>query len=305
VVPFDNHKDSRNKATAVTLTLDPARYPAKPGLAPEEEFFAHAARFPDIATQFDGVAALREWRSEDRLQYSSAQTVGDRWCLLGASAGYVDPLFSRDLSDTAEAINSLAWRLLRAVGDDDFSAGRFAFVNRLQQNLLDFDDDLVASAYSAFDDSALWNAVFKIWAWGSGAGTFRMQHALTRYLADGDDAHLNALEDVPHPGYAWPDHEGYVKLFAHMTSRCEAYRAGDVGAAAAGAELFDMIADSGLFPRHMGFAEREQRFVHPTPRQVIKSLWLTRGGLDPDVRTLLTSNVRTAATSRLRGRRIF
>ena len=305
VVPFGNHEDSRNLATSVTLTLDPACHPIPPGSSPQEEFFAHAARFPDVARQFEGSALLREWEVTDRLQYSSVRTVGDRWCLLGAAAGYVDPLFARELSDTAETINALAWRLLRAVADDDFSAGRFAFVDQLQQSLLDFDDALVSSAYAAFADYDLWNAVFRIWAWGSGAGSFRMQQALSRFLADGSQAHLNELEGAPYPGCAWPDSEGYCKLFTHMAARCDACRSGQVKPAEASAELFSMIAESGLFPRHLGFAEPQVRFIHPTPGSVVRSLWLARDGLSPQVRHLLMDNARTAARSRLRGRRIF
>lgn len=305
VVPFGNHKDSRNPATAVSLTLDPQRYPADPAVSPDQELAAHAARFPDVARQFGDAVPLRPWELVARYQYSSARTVGDRWCLLGSAAGFVDPLFSRDLSDMAESINALAWRLLRAVRDDDFSADRFAFVDQLQQSLLDFDDQLVASAYAAFGDYRLWNAVFRIWAWGSGAGTFRMEQALSEYLADRDESRLNALEDVPHPGYAWPDHEGYYKLFAQMTSSCDEYRRGKVSAAQAAAELFAMIESSGLFPRHMGFAEPGERFIHPTPRQVAKAIWAARNDSDPAVRRLLTGNVRAVAASRLRVRSIL
>src|SRR5581483_10576642 len=106
---------------------------------------------------------------------------GDRWLMIGPSAGFVDPLFARDLSDTAEVINVLAWRLLRAMKDDDFSPDRFEPVLRLQQGLLDFDDQLVDSAYASFGSHPLWNLVVRIWAWGTGAGTFRLQHALSRF----------------------------------------------------------------------------------------------------------------------------
>ena len=42
---------------------------------------------------------------------------------------------------------------------------------------------VVRSAYAAFDDYDLWNAVFRIWAWGSGGGSFQdSEYDLTERL---------------------------------------------------------------------------------------------------------------------------
>jgi FADH2 O2-dependent halogenase len=305
VTPFDNTPRSRNPLCSVGLVLDPDKHPGMPGQRAADEVAAFGERFPDIGRQLADAAPFREWEVVDEVPYASSQLVGDRWCLLGESAGFVDPLFSRSLSDTTEAVSALARRLIRAVTDDDFSAERFAYVERLQRGFLAFDDDLVRSAYASFDDYDLWNAVFRIWAWGSGGGSFRLQAALTRFLADGRDEHFTALEDVPHPGFCWPDHDGFKGLFDEMVARCAAHRAGELSGRDAARDLFARLEAADFVPKHLGFAERDERFLNPTPKKIIRSLRWARTGADPQVRQLLVGNVQHAVGSRLRGRRIF
>jgi FADH2 O2-dependent halogenase len=305
VIGFDNHQWSSNPLCSVGLTLDERRYPKDPNLSPGEEFGRIAERYPDIARQYSGAKPVREWISTDRLQYSSSRTIGDRWCLLAHAAGFLDPLFSRGLSNTAEAINALAWRLLRAVKDDDFSAERFEFVDRLQQGLLDYNDELVNSAFISFDDYDLWTAIFRIWAWGSNAGTFRLQEALTRYLADGRDEHFRAQEEVPHLGLYWPDHDGYAKLFDAMVASTAAYESGLVTARQAADDLYQNLRESDFVPKHFGFAERDRRFLNPTPKTLFKTVRWARTEADPVVRRLMVGTFSEAFKYKVRGRRIF
>lgn len=305
VIPFDNNPRSLSPLCSVGLTLDPRHHPKEPGVSPQEEFERVLARFPDIARQFDKATRVREWEVSDEAQYSRSRVVGNRWFLVGESAGYVDPLFSRDLSDSAEVVNALAWRLLRAFKDDDFSAERFEYVERLQQGLLDFDDALVSAAYASFGDFQLWNAVFRIWAWGSGAGTFRMQDALTKFQSDHRDAHFLELEKAPDAGFCWPGHDGFKKLFEEMVARCEAYDRGLVKGDEAARDLNELLRKADFVPHHLGFVEPEDRFLHPTPRKIIKSMSWAAGNADPELKRLLAGNVRQAVRARLKGRRIF
>lgn len=305
VIGFDNHSSSRNQLCSVGLTLDERRYPRDPNLTPQQEFFKHAARFPDVAAQYAGAIPMREWVATDRLQYSSSQTVGDRWCLLSHAAGFIDPLFSRGLSNTVEAINALAPRLLQATRDGDFSAQRFSYVDQLQQALFDFNDQLVNAAFIAFGDYQLWNAVFRIWSWGSNAGTFRLQEALTSYLHDRDDRHFTDLEQAPHDGLYWPDHEGYFGLFQDMVRQCNDVEAGRTSAAEAADSLFAQLVAANFVPDHFGFADRTRRFIHPTPRTLAKTARWAMTEADPQVRRLMVHNGRTAVKMRLRGKRIF
>lgn len=305
VIPFDNHKSSRNPLCSVGLTLDPRRYPKDPSLSAADEFMQVAERYPDIARQYYGAVPMREWVSTDRLQYSSSQVVGDRWCLMAHAAGFIDPLFSRGLSNTAEVINALAWRLLRAVGDDDFSKERFNYIERLQQGLLDYNDDLVNAAFISFADYDLWTAVFRIWAWGSNAGTFRLQEALSAFLRDGRDDHFTAQEEVENLGSCWPDHEGYHKLFNEMVAKCAAVETGLISSREAADDLYGILQEANFVPKHFGFAERDCRFLHPTLTSLAKTLTWTHRHADPEVRRLMIGAYAEAVKYKLRGRRIF
>ncbi|TMR02611.1 FAD-dependent oxidoreductase [Actinomadura soli] len=305
VIAFDNHPSSRNPLCSVGLTLDERRYPKPEGVTPEEDFWHHANRFPGIARQFEGVKPVREWVATDRLQYSSSQTVGDRWVLLAHAAAFIDPLFSRGLHNTCEAVNILAWRILRAVEDDDFSAERFAPVNSRQQALFDGNDKLVNAAYQSFADHELWSAVFRIWAWGSNAGTFRALEAFRRWRKDGDNAHLLELEEVENPGLHWSDHEGYAELFDDMVAQCDAFDRGEITGREAADALYDHLERAPFVPRHWGWTERDLRFINPNLRRVSRTMWWAARQAPPDVRRLMLGFLRESTKELVRGRRVL
>ncbi|GAA4681623.1 NAD(P)/FAD-dependent oxidoreductase [Phytohabitans rumicis] len=305
IIAFDNHKSSRNPLCSVGLTMDERRYPQREGASAEDEFWEHAARFPDIARQFEGAQPMREWVRTDRLQYSSKQTVGDRWVLLAHAAAFLDPLFSRGLSNTCEAVNVLAWRILRAVKDDDFSADRFADVEKRQQALFDGNDKLVNAAYISFEDYDLWTAVFRIWAWGSNAGTFRAHEAFRRWRADGDDRHLIELENTENPGLHWSDHVGYGELFNDMVRQCDDFEAGRINAREAADALYDHLNRAPFVPRHFGWTDRKLRFINPTPPKLARTMLWAATKAPPDVRRIMLGFVREAAKEFVLGRKIF
>nr|AFP87528.1 FADH2-dependent halogenase [Streptomyces sp. CNQ-418] len=305
VIGFDNHESSRNPLCSVGLTLDPRAYPKRPGVTAEEDFWEHANRFPDIARQFEGMKPVREWVSTDRLQYSSTQTVGDRWALLAHAAAFIDPLFSRGLHNTCEAVNVLAWRILRAVDDDDFSAERFEGVNHRQQSLFDGNDKLVAAAYQSFSNHALWSAVFRIWAWGSNAGTFRALEASRLWRKTGDLGHLLELEECKNPGLHWSDHEGYGDLFNLMVEQCDAYAQGRVTGQQAADTLYSALEESPFVPRHWGWTEPNLRFINPTPKRLAKTMYWAATKAQPDVRRIMLGFLRESTREMVRGRRVL
>lgn len=305
VIGFDNDPKSRNPLCSVGLTLDPRRYPKPAGMTPEQEFFHHAARFPDIQRQFAGARPVREWVSTDRLQYSSSRCSGDRWFLLSHAAGFLDPLFSRGLSNTAEAVNCLSWRLLEAIEDDDFSQERFAHVDRLQQALFDYNDSLVNSAFISWDDYDLWTAVFRIWAWGANTGTSFLHNALVRYQKDGDDRHFRELENVPYPGLYWPNHAGFKSLYDEMVDSCEAYEKGKVTAREAADTLYARIQAADYVPKHFGFAERGQRFLHPTAKSIAKMLRWVWTEADPELRKIMMEHNKETLRKLAVGKKLF
>jgi FADH2 O2-dependent halogenase len=305
VIAFDNHKTSRNPLCSVGLVLDPRKYPKDPALTPEQEFWKHVDRFPDIERQFAGMKPVREWVSTGRLQYSSSRTVGDRWTLLAHAAAFIDPLFSRGLHNTCEAVNVLAWRLLRGIEDDDFSAERFEGVNTRQQALFDGNDKLVNAAYQSFADHDLWSAVFRIWAWGSNAGTFRALEAFREWRKTKDDAKLYELEEVENPGLHWSDHVGYSELFTTMVEQCQLFADGKVTGKQAADVLYDHLDTAPFVPKHWGWTERELRFINPTPLRVGKTMYWAATKAPPDVRRLMLGFLRESTKELVRGRRVL
>lgn len=241
VIPFDNHPRSTNPLVSVGVLFDPRQHP-KTDISAQAEFEGVLARFPDIAAQFRDAKPVREWIKTDRLQYSAKQCVGDRWALMLHATGFIDPLFSRGLQNTAVTIHALATRLLQALRDDDLSAQRFEYIERLQQSLLEHNDEVVSCCYIAFSDFRLWDAFHRLWAVGAALGGFRLVSAYAKFLETGDENHLDHLDDnPPYPGHLSADMESYVKLFNDARDVCEAVGAGKVRAEAAAARIHRML----------------------------------------------------------------
>ncbi|KYF52559.1 NAD(P)/FAD-dependent oxidoreductase [Sorangium sp. So ce854] len=241
VIPFNNHPWSTNELVSVGLQLDPRIYP-KTDIPAQQEFDEFLARFPSIAAQFKQAKPVRDWVKTDRLQYSSTRAMGDRYCLMLHAAGFIDPLFSRGLENTAVTIHALAARLIKALRDDDFSPERFEYIERLQQALLAHNDDFVSCCYTAFSDFQLWDAFHRLWAVGTILGQFRLIQAHAKFQQTGDTAHLDHLDDdPPYLGYLCADMEGYHRLFNDAKAEVDAVAEKRRSAADAAANIHRMI----------------------------------------------------------------
>ncbi|NEA77372.1 FAD-dependent oxidoreductase, partial [Streptomyces sp. SID13588] len=204
-IPFNNEPRSKNPLVSVGLTFDERLYPKQEGVTPEEEFRQHIARFPAVERMFADAVTVRPWVSTGRLQYSSRETVGHRWCLMSHAAGFLDPLYSRGLTNTTEIINVFAWRLLDALREDDFSIERFKYVDTLQKGLIKYNDDLVNASFISFSDYGLWNAVYRVWAAAEVPINLRFDRYIERYRKTGDDRVFQEMEDVEYPALLVPD----------------------------------------------------------------------------------------------------
>jgi FADH2 O2-dependent halogenase len=259
-----------------------------------------------VARQFEGARAVREWVSTDRLQYSSSRTIGDRWCLMSHAAGFIDPLFSRGLSNTLEVINSLAWRLIDACVEDDFSPGRFAFVERLEQGLLDYNDELVNCSYISFSNFRLWDAVYRVWGLSSPPAAMRLTSALGRYrLNDRDDQYLKALEDVEYPGLWWPESSALKRMMDTMIGACEAYERGEIDGDTAADRIFAEVKRSPITPAAVGWKDLDRRFIYPGFKDWIKFLYWSSTSTQPELRTLGRDTVRGIAAAAARGKKFM
>lgn len=167
VIPFNNHPQSTNPLCSIGLQLDPRLYPQRDDLSPEEEFFDFIERFPSMCAQFKEARAVRNWVRTGRLQYSSKQIVGDRFCLLGHAAGFIDPLYSKGLYNTMMSATVLSHLLLEAHRSGDYSAEHFRPLEETTLNFVRTNDRLVANSYKSFANYKLWSVYSVLWLLGA------------------------------------------------------------------------------------------------------------------------------------------
>jgi tetracycline 7-halogenase / FADH2 O2-dependent halogenase len=285
VIPFDNHPRATNALCSVGISMDPRIHP-KPDCSPQREFDDFLNRFPDIRKQFTGARPVREWVSTDRLQYSSRQTVGYRWCLTSHAAGFIDALFSRGLENTMEIVNSLVHRVIDAVRDDDFAVERFEFVQELEQGLLDFNDDLVANAYTSFQNWDLWDTWFRIWALGQVLATFEINRTYAKFLADRDSSALERLARIE-PHGSLPDYPPVRVLFKAVSERVQAVQNEQLTPEGAADEIFEMLQRADFIPPAFGFTDRRNRWPNASGAKVAKTLAWAKKDAPPEIGELV------------------
>ena len=217
VIPFNNTPTSQNPLCSVGLSLDNRVHPYT-GMDPEQEFQQMVDRFPSIREHLHGAIPARDWVSVPRMQYTAKTTVGDRYCLVGASACFLDPLFSRGLSNTMETLDLVADHLERAsaagASAEALSAESFSAVEHFQQQAHSLNDELIELTYRSFSSYPLWNAMFRIWLVGTTLGVIRLNRHLNRYQETRSADFLDVLPtDLASPGWICPDLEEYRRLF--------------------------------------------------------------------------------------------
>jgi FADH2 O2-dependent halogenase len=167
VIPFNNHPRATNPLCSIGLMLDERIYPLRDDLTPEEEFQTILAQFPSIAAQLHSAHPVRPWTRTGRIGYSASQVVGDRFCLLGHAAGFVDPLYSKGLYITTMTLSVLADLLLQAHQDGDYSATRFRPLEETTLAYVRSADRLVANSYKSWSSYRLWSVYSVLWLLGA------------------------------------------------------------------------------------------------------------------------------------------
>lgn len=304
IIPFDNVKGSKNPMCSVGITMDERTYPKPTDITPEQEWRSFLDRYPAVKRQFVGAKRVREWVSTDRLQYSSSRSIGPRWCLMSHAAGFLDPLYSRGLSNTFEVVYSLCTRILESVKDDDWSVERFEYVEQLERGLLQHNDDLVNASYIAFSHFRLWNAVFRVWGGFLTPGVMRLHRARVQYELDGDEQHLKNLENTPYPGLWWPQDE-FKKILELTAETCEKYEVGELDGDTAADTIFAALREcEGLNPVFGWKDEESTRFVYPTTAMVAKFMnWSLRKAPAGEMRDIARSLVSSSVRSALKGKK--
>ena len=274
VIPFNNHPTSINPLCSIGLQLDPRKFPKVPGVSPQQEFQDFLSRYPSMARQFKNAKAVRDWVSTERLQYSATKCVGYRFCLMSHATGFLDPLFSRGLANTVEAINAFVPLLLKSLADNDFSEERFAYVEALQQNTIDHNDELVNGAYISFRDFDLWNAWFRVWALSVSMGELRLTGMLRKYMRTHNESILpDAIEPL---GLFYNTHEDFHAFWKAVVAEIEAVDDNRISTTEATQQIFRLLDKVNFAPPAMGFADPSQRYIHLQERSTLarSMLWL-------------------------------
>ena len=167
VIPFSNHSQATNPLCSIGLMLDPRIHPPQPDISPEEEFYSFIKRFPDISSQLQPAKAVRTWTRTGRIQYTSKKIVGDRFCLLGHAAGFIDPLFSKGLYSSLTSVSVAANLLLEAKQIGDYSATKFQPLEDVTLAFIKNNDRLIANAYRTFFSYQLWSLYSVLWLLGA------------------------------------------------------------------------------------------------------------------------------------------
>jgi tetracycline 7-halogenase / FADH2 O2-dependent halogenase len=262
VIPFDNHDGATNPLCSVGVCWRIDDGDEKPFPDPEGAFTEFLDTYPEIGKQFRHARAEREWTSAGRLQYTARQTVGDRWCLTSNAAGFIDPLFSRGMQNTAAVADRLAEALINRF-DKGFEPETFHDVDVLQKSLIAENDYLVANAYTSFQDFELWNAWFRVWQVNQVTGTMRTEGRL-RQMAE---AAANSAESSgpiladrlgAAPGAGLD--EGIDAFYGRTDRIMDSYRAGTLSADAAAAQFRAVFAEADFIPPSFGLTDMSQPF---------------------------------------------
>ncbi len=285
VIPFNNHKDSTNPLCSVGLMLDPRQHPKPEGLSAQEEFDQFVQKYPSIHEHLKEGKPVRDWVSTGRIQYSSKRVVGDRFCLLGHAAGFIDPLFSRGLYITFASITVLAQKLIDAHQTQDYSRQAFLSVEDLTLKFLHTNDRLVANAYRSFQDHRLWTLYAINWILGAYLELLKLGEGRAVYEKTGDPASLKVYENY-HLSMLGGGFEPYERLHDDINRLMESLDPH---------QEFDFDAAANSFAANQNGSQlevtlnaireryNEAQWIPPS----IKNLMLDKKYLDPRLRNFL------------------
>ncbi len=251
VIPFGNHGRAAQELASVGLTLDTRKHPRDPSVSPEEEFARHVRRHPTIARHLGSLQPARSFIGTDRIQYTSRQTVGDRWFVLGHAAAFIDPLYSRGLLQTFEVLHVFALALLDGLAADDLGRERFVRFERMQKAQVAYTDRIVSTAYRCTADFGLWSPWTQLWLLRKLFHDVWRLRTILRFLGDGDRSILRDVEEDPVPGASAPfatELSGLVSSFRGALTR---YEAGALSADAASQAMYGALRAVDWLPRQI------------------------------------------------------
>ncbi len=274
VIPFDNYHRSESDLVSVGLTIDSRRFPRNEGVEPEKEFASFVERFPVVERHLGPAKAARPFVGTDRIQYSSTTSVGDRFLLLQHAYGFIDPLFSRGIWRSQEAIDVVAEELLAALDDDDLSAERFAGIDRMQQAMLDDNDQMVHNAYRSMADYHTWTAWLRVWFADEFLTTIPLLAATFRCVAEGDLAVFDRMRGEVRPGTGFSYSADLQRQIDEAERDLDRVEAGELSAAKARQRISARLAAADYLPHDLLDFEDPWLFgMDLTPPRLARLLW--------------------------------
>jgi FADH2 O2-dependent halogenase len=219
------------------------------------------------------------------------------------ASGFIDPLYSRGLTNTFEVVYSLCTRILESLHDDDWSMDRYQYLEDLHRGLLQYNDDMVNSSFIAFSHFRLFNAVFRVWCGYLTPGVMRLLRARTEYELTGDEDRLRKLEQAEYPGLWWPD-RGFRRILELTVETCEKYEVGELTGDRAADIIFAAIGDSDSAIPAFGWQDEAHRFVYPTTVDMARFMyWGTRKAPEGELRDTCRAVLASSARSALKGKK--
>lgn len=263
----------------VTLSLDAARFPRDGGTDSSGDFDGwaeirqHAARYPAVAAQLADARPMSSWTAESG-QWHASRTVGERMLLLDGSALGGDPVLGRDLYTSAQLVYCAASDILAAARDDDWSAGRFRYLERLQHGMADRQDRLVEAALTANSHRALWSATARVWLLGTMFDALSLKRSAKTMAAGAAEAALASLRGDPATGVCHETLPEYLELLDFTVAACRDVAAGRSTARQAADRIFVRLRNEPMVPPIYGFGDpRDQEYVLTTPQRLRTLLW--------------------------------
>lgn len=281
---FGNHPDAANPLCGVTMSLDADRSAPLPG-RPEDMFRQVINRFPSLADQFADAVAARPWVARDQVQHAVAHPAGDRHFLFDRTASGNDLLLSREITMAAEMVYALACELIPAAQAGQWPLAPFARIGRFQNDLIDFNDAILASARIATRDFRLWNAFSRVWLLWSMLAAMSLKRTRNAAVAAGA---WDAAEGFSGGPFWFPVPEGLPGLIEAALALCAEAGEERLSAPAAAQKIFRSLREAPFVPPLYGFGQPSDRYYRfSATRRLRMALW-SRTTAPSEFRQMLT-----------------
>lgn len=274
VIPFNNYHSGNNALTSVGLQLDLNKYPMN-SLKPEQEFRNFLNKYPYIKKQFLNANPVRPWVKTGRLQYAAKTACSHNYALLSHSYGFIDPLFSRGLNNSLEAIDLISDAL---ICDFDKSGkltkSNIDKINKQQASHISWNDKLVHGAYLSFSNPELWNAWYRVWGLNQPLGMYKTSSQLYLYDKKRNIKEIRKTVNEKTLGQIAPDFPKYQQL---LNSAYELILKKDSlfsNPASCSQSIFEMLNKADFLPPHFPYRNRKKTFGNESYiQQLRKYLW--------------------------------